>query len=222
MNKLTRTTLLLVLVLFLAACGGSTAAPQAATAAVVVQEAIQTEAAPAPEATAAESESAQSAVQPERPVLAQDFEDAVSIQLQLLAGTFQLEDTALAATAQQAAELIPLWQMVKALTGSGTSAQAEIDAVLNQIQASMSAEQIQAIREMQITSADYQAQMQAMGISVGLNGETPGAGGGQGANLSDEERAARQATREASGSIPGGGGKTALIDRLIELLQSKQ
>ena len=168
MNKLTRTTLLLVLVLFLAACGGQRPAPQAATTAVVAVEEAQQAAATAPEATVAVQDEAQSAVQPEAPVLAQDFENAVSVQMQLLAGTFLLEGSPLAVTAIQAEQLIPLWQMIKALTGTGTSAQAEIDAVLDQIQLNMTAEQIQAIRAMQITSADYQAQMQALGISVGL------------------------------------------------------
>ena len=69
---------------------------------------------------------AQSAVQPEAPVLAQDFENAVSVQMQLLAGTFLLEGSPLAVTAIQAEQLIPLWQMIKALTGTGTSAQAEV------------------------------------------------------------------------------------------------
>jgi hypothetical protein len=219
MNKQTRTILLIVLVLFLAACGGSAPAPQAATEAVVAVEKAQQAAATAPEATAAVQDEAQSAVQPGDAVLAQDFENAVSVQMQLLAGTFLLEGTPLAVTADQAAQLIPLWQMIKALTGTGTSAQAEIDAVLDQIQQSMTLEQIQSIREMQITSADYQAQMQALGISVGLEGETPGSGAGQGASLTEEERAARRATREASGVT--GGGKSAVIDRLIELLGSK-
>ena len=163
MNKLTRTTLLLVLVLFLAACGGSAPAPQAATTAVAAVEEAQQEAATAPEATVAVQDEAQSAVQPEAPVLAQDFENAVSVQMQLLAGTFLLEGSPLAVTAIQAEQLIPLWQMIKALTGTGTSAQAEVDAVLDQIQLNMTAEQ----NSSHPRDADHQRRLPGADAGVG-------------------------------------------------------
>lgn len=221
MKKLTQLTLLLIFVLAMAACGGTTSTAQVTSNAVLVPDAPVTEEAPAPAASTEGLEVVESPVQPEAAVLTQDFENAVNIQLQLLVGTLQLEGTPSAVTTDQVAELLPLWQMIKALSGSGTSAQAEIDAVLDQIQETMSIEQIQAIRDMQITSTDYQAQMAAMGFTVGMNSEGGSGQPGQGANLSDEEKATRQAERAAAGGSSTGG-KNALVDRLIETLQSKQ
>ena len=58
---------------------------------------------------------------------------------------------------------------------------------------------------------------------MGIYSQNPGAGSGQpgqGANLTAEERATRQVKMGAAGNTAGG--KNALIDRLIEVLQSKQ
>ena len=54
--------------------------------------------------------------------------------IQLAVGTLMLEETPQAVTAEQARELLPLWQMLRTLQQSDTAAQAEIEAVLNQIQ----------------------------------------------------------------------------------------
>lgn len=221
MNKRTQFTLLLIFVLALAACGGSTPAVQVTSNAVELPEPAVTEQAPVLSENADGLPGEESPVQAEAPVLAQDFENAVNIQLQLLVGTLQLEGTPLAVTADQAAELLTLWQVIKSLTGSGTSAEAEINALLSQIQETMSIEQIQAIRDMQITNTDYQAKMAELGFTVGMNSEGGGGQPGQGANLSADEKATRQAARLAAGGT-GTGGKNALVDRLIEVLQSKQ
>jgi hypothetical protein len=182
----------LLLAMALAACGG---APPAA-----------------PAAAAAPAASGSSVT------LAQDYPNAVGIQSQLLVGTFRLEGTANTITAQQAAQLVPLWQMLKALS-TGTGSQAEIQAVLGQIQGAMAGEQLQAIRAMRLTPADSQALIQSLGITPPGGG--PGAGGGQpgqGASLSPAERATRQAQFGGTGQA---GGNAVMLDKLIELLQSK-
>jgi hypothetical protein len=147
-------------------------------------------------------------------VLNEDYADAMSIRSQLVLGTLRLQETDLAATNAQAAELLPLWQAARSLTKSGTGATEETDAVLEQIQAAMTPEQLEAIAEMALTRADNQAMAQSIGLSTG-SGE--GTGGGQGQNLSAEERATRQAEREASGAV---GVSEALLDQLIETLEA--
>jgi len=65
---------------------------------------------------------------------------SLSLQEELLIGTFKLEDTYLAVSSDQAAQLIPLWQTLQILTGSGTAAMEEINAVLTQIKSTMTSQ----------------------------------------------------------------------------------
>jgi hypothetical protein len=149
--------------------------------------------------------------------LSQDYADALSIRSQLVLGTLKLEETDLAVTTAQAADLLPLWQAARSVTRSGTGATEETDALLEQIEEGMTPEQVEAIAALKLTRADNQAMAQAMGLSTGT-GEGAGGGQGQGQNLSAEERATRQAERAASGSV---GVSEALLDRLIETLEMR-
>jgi hypothetical protein len=152
-------------------------------------------------------------------VLDDTYADALSIRSQLVLGTLKLEETDLAVTPAQAAELLPLWQASRNLARSGTGATEEVNAVLDQIQAAMTPEQLAAIAEFKLTRADNQELSQALGLSTGT-GEGTGTGGGQGQgqNLSAEERATRQAEREERGTV---GASEALLDQLIEVLQAR-
>ncbi len=113
----------------------------------------------------------------------------------LVVGTFKLEGTANAITPTQAAALVPLWQAYAQLTSSNTAAQAEIDAVVSQIQSTMTPQQVQAITAMKLTRQDLTNTMSTLGLSSGFGGNgtttprAPGAGGGGG-----------------GGFFPGGGG----------------
>ncbi|GAB4442756.1 MAG: hypothetical protein Kow0031_24890 [Anaerolineae bacterium] len=143
--------------------------------------------------------------------------DALPVRNQLALGTLRLEDNpAVAITPEQAAKLLPLWQGLNNLSGSGTGATAEINAMLAQIEGEMTAEQLETIKAMQLTRSDIQAVAQEWGVS-GSEGGQPGAGAG----LSDAEREARRATRQASGEASGGGMSTALAERLVQLLQER-
>src|SRR5512147_1964522 len=82
-------------------------------------------------------------------------------------GTFKLEGTAQAVTAKQAAELLPLWQVYESLSQSDTAAQAEVDALVEQIQQSMTKDQMQAIQAMNLTPQDLFAVMREQGIELG-------------------------------------------------------
>jgi len=149
--------------------------------------------------------------------LTQDYPNAIGIRSQLLIGTFRLEGTANAVTAQQAAQLTPPWQMLKALS-AGAASQVEVDAVLVQIQRAMTTDQLQAIQAMRLTGDDNQALMQSLGITPAGTG--PGTGqSGQGTTLDSSEKATRQAEMAASGNQASGG---IVLDKLIELLKSRQ
>ncbi len=121
---------------------------------------------------------------------------AVDIQAKLAIGTLMLEDTDLAVTAEQAKQLLPLWKAVKSLSASNTASQAEIQALYEQIQETMSPEQVQAIQEMEITPEKTQALMQKLGM------EGSAMAGGQ--TLSESDIATRTAQRsQNSGGAPG-------------------
>jgi len=80
---------------------------------------------------------------------------------QLVLGSLKLEETDYAITAEQATELLPMWQVYAELLSSDTAAQEEIDALTEQIQESMTSEQMQAITDMQLTQQDMFTAMQS-------------------------------------------------------------
>ena len=105
----------------------------------------------------------------------------------LLIGTLKLQGTSNAVNATQAAALVPLWQAYAQLTGSNTAAQAEVDAVVTQIQQTLTPAQVQAITAMKLTRQDLFTEMSSLGLTngAGANGTpgfsfTPRAGGGTG------------------------------------------
>jgi hypothetical protein len=160
----------------------------------------------------------------------------------LVLGILKLDGTDQAVTPEQAAELLPLWQVYGELTTSDTAAQAETDALLQQIEDALTVEQMKAINEMGLTPQDMMTAMDELGLGMGRQAQSdsddsqgggfappdggipPGmAGGGPGGDLggqglSPEQIATAQAARAertASGSfLPPG-----LLDALIEYLQ---
>jgi hypothetical protein len=152
---------------------------------------------------------------------------------QLALGTLNLEETADAVTAQQAAALLPLWQAIR----SGTlQSEAETDAVLKQIEGAMTSGQLAAIQAVQWTTDDLSSWAQNQGLNLDPGqGFTPLEEGGelpqelqerlreqfggqmpsaeeleamraQKGNMSEEEREARRATAEAGGRTLGAAG----------------
>lgn len=142
--------LLLLLLLALAACGG--AAEQAADTAADAATTPNPAAATAAGAANALAE-LQALVAAAGPVdaLSADYSGALSVRSQLALGTVQLAGTDRAVTAEQAATLLPLWQALQALENSGTAADVEIEAVINQIQATMTPEQLGGIAAMRLS-----------------------------------------------------------------------
>jgi hypothetical protein len=125
----------------------------------------------------------------------------------LLIGTLKLQGTSNAINATQAAALVPLWQAYAQLTGSNTAAQAEIDAVVTQIQQTLNPAQDQAIIAMKLTRQDMFTEMSSLGVTNGGANGTPGfrltprAGGGGGGFFAGGAGGAG-----GGGGFPGGGG----------------
>ena len=128
--------------------------------------------------------------------LVADYADALSPQSQLALGTLQLEETDLALDEALAAELLPLWQALQSLSNSEVTADAELNAVVNQIQDAMAVEQIQAIADMKLTEESFTTLLDS--------GELTFRGRGYGAG--DGESDGSGVPGGYSGGIPGGQG----------------
>ena len=165
--KIIGLTVLMVLVFILSACGSSLSSN-------ATQVAAATQANAGVQSTTAGS-------------LTTSYDNAVSIEFQLIVGTFKLEGTDQAVTAEQAKVLLPLWQQVQALSpsmgpgaasqgqpaatftvqASGSDSQAQIDALVSQIEAVMTIDQLQAIASMKITQDSAMTILQNQGVSMG-------------------------------------------------------
>jgi hypothetical protein len=166
---------------------------------------------------------------------------------QLIVGIFKLDGTDQAVTAEQAKELLPLWQVYQDLLTSDTAAQEEIDALVEQAQETMTAEQMQAITVMNLTQKDVMSVMQEQGLGVSQrsnmgngNGTTTGGGGGfsgppdgggvpmgappDGGGFGGEGFQQRDTTQRGSDSIARPAQMnpaSLLLDPLIEFLKTK-
>ena len=191
-----------------------------------------------------------------------DYDNAAPIALQLLLGTLKLQGTDLAVTAEQASTLLPLWNNLKTISQSAAPAlgqanatpqpqsgnsetQAQLTALVKQIQAAMTADQIKAIAAMKITRETAMTILQEQGITLGGpqsgnggnagNGNpppqgTPPASGpdnasgnaGLGAPPNGQPPSGGQQPNNGSGAAPQGGGGMVpleLINVLIQLLE---
>jgi hypothetical protein len=171
------------------------------------------------------------------------------LSTKLAIGTLKLENTDLAVASDQAAELLPLWQVINNLSSSDNAAQDEITAVTEQIQETMTPEQLNAIEDMGLSGQDIFTTMQELGIEGAQrvnasgtpqaggfgNGQRPEGGfpgggppgGGPGGEFSDQNFTPEQiATMQARRAENGGSGfgnrmMTPLVEAVIKLLESK-
>ena len=168
---------------------------------------------------------------------------ALSMEGQLLVGTFKLESTSLAITSTQADQLVPLWETLQSLASSGTAASQEVDAVVSQIESTMSAEQISSITAMQLSQPDLLAATADAGVSA----TTLSSGKTSGTNTTQLQAGAGAPPADMGGGMPASGGvpstgqtqndttqtvasqstgstnqvSPALINALVELLKKK-
>lgn len=181
--------LLILFALALAACGGAATTP-APVAVAVSQEFVSA-------------------------MLDTSYEGALSARNQLALGAIKLDGTSNAVNTKQAIALLPLWQALRSANQSG-NAQAEVAALLTQIEQTMTPNQLQAIKAMKLTQTEFQDWAKANGITLG-SGAEGGVPGGGGAGLSASEKATRQATRASSS---GASASTAVVDAVIKYLGS--
>ncbi|MGC9348426.1 MAG: hypothetical protein ACP5JG_09840 [Anaerolineae bacterium] len=129
-----------------------------------------------------------------------DLLEAVLDTNLLALGILELEETPKAVTLEQAAALLPFWQMI---ADGGLWGDAETAAVMKQIQAALTESQQAAIAAMDLAVEDQQAWMAEQGIEMPAGdgfqppegaGERP-AGGGEGQRP------------EGAGERPAGGGE---------------
>jgi len=165
------------------------------------------------------------------------YEGALDVTSQLALGTLRLEGTDLAVTEAQASDLLALW---KVLASDELQSDGETNAVLKQIEAAMTADQVSAIAGLRLTQQDAQAWLEQ--TSSAQAGNMP-AGQGQAfagmqrpAGLEDmtgEEREQMQAqmSETANGERPSMGtfggvasresASVALTRAVVELLTER-
>jgi hypothetical protein len=145
----------------------------------------------------------------------------------LLVGSLKLDGTDQAVSSEQAATLLPLWQAYRSLSTSQTAAQAEVDGVLKQIESAMTADQMQAITAMNLTSSDMLALIQTLAPTIGKGtpnpqatpgADMPGGGfmfenpeGGSTGGGSSGPGGSQTRIQPPSGAMPGGGGGPIVI-----------
>ena len=120
--------------------------------------------------------------------------DSLPKVTQLIVGTFKLDGTDNAVTAEQAAELLPLWQVYSELLTSNTAAQEEIDGLVAQIQDTMTVSQMKAITDMNLSQQDVMTVMQKH--STGITS----------AQKSTTKSSSSSSSSGAGGPPDGGGG----------------
>jgi hypothetical protein len=191
MKRIFIPTLIVLFSLFLASCSG-TAAPASTT-----------------------TTNADAYVSPNLDV---SYENALNARLQLTLGSLKLAETDTPIAAEQAKVMLPLWEGLLNMTRTGNNAQAEVNALLGQIEAAFTPEQLTAIGAMKLTSADIQTWSAANGVAVGNGGGQPGQGGG-GSGMSPEARATKQAAEGVTSGSGGNGVSTVMLNSLITYLQ---
>lgn len=172
----------------------------------------------------------------------------LSMEGQLLVGTLKLESTSLAVSSTQAQNLLPLWETLQSLATSGTAATQEVDAVVSQIESTMSAEQISSITAMKLSQQDLlaatadagattttssstntystnAAQPQGSAGAIGAGAPPTDMGGGMPASgaVSSTGQGQTSITQTVSSQTTGSTNQVspALINALVELLKKK-
>ena len=88
------------------------------------------------------------------------------IEGKLALGLLKLEGSDKAVTAEQAKTLLPLWKAVKTLSSSSTASPDEVSALYTQIQEALNADQVQAVKDLNLSQADTQALMTQYGVQM--------------------------------------------------------
>lgn len=142
-----------------------------------------------------------------RSALPTNFKDALDVEGQLALGTLELEGTENQATQDQAVALLPPWEALQANAAKSTL---ERQAILEQIETTMTEAQIKAIAAMRLTQAKAQAWMQDHAASS--------AAGRGGRGVSSARTAAGSSARSGSAA---GQQTTFPLQPVIQLLTAR-
>lgn len=124
----------------------------------------------------------------------------------LVVGTFRLEETEYAVDATQAKTLIVLWQAYTSLSASSTTAAAELEALVKQLESSLTAEQHAAVDAMNLTAADQMALMQTLGLDFAQRNMVNAEGTPQVAGEGFPAGGFPEGAPADGGTVPGGRG----------------
>jgi hypothetical protein len=130
------------------------------------------------------------------PTMSTNTSSGLSPAVELAAGTLKLEGTAQAVTTTQAGMLLTLWQAYQSLSSSDITSQVELNALVKQIQETMTNDQVRDIEAMSLTDqqvTEWLQTMEAGAISLEA-ASTPNASG-----------LSQTAPIGGPGVIPGGG-----------------
>lgn len=120
----------------------------------------------------------------------------------LAIGIFKLEGTNNDLTTDQANEILILWQAYEQLVNSDTAVQQEKTAVVNQVEETLTAEQLSAIKAMNLSANDAEKLIQERGLSTGSTSKTSNQ---PSSSLSNQSSSGRSGRNFGGGGIPGGG-----------------
>lgn len=127
----------------------------------------------------------------------------LSTASKLALGTLKLENTSNAVTASEATQLLTLWEAYQSISSSDIISQVELDALLKQIEDTMTAAQIKAIDAISLTDQSVSETLSSLNTSntSGTPSSTPSASG-----LSQSSSSAGSSGMPSSGSgaIPSG------------------
>jgi hypothetical protein len=90
----------------------------------------------------------------------------LTLQNKLGLGILKLQGTSLAVTTEQANTLLPLWKAVKVLSTNNITSPAEMTALYQQIEDSLTSNQVQAIKNLSLTQAELNTLIQQQGSST--------------------------------------------------------
>jgi hypothetical protein len=132
---------------------------------------------------------------------------ALSAPIQIALGTIKLDGSENAVTSEQARELLPFWETLQVLESSDTAATEEKEALVSQIQETMTQEQTQTITRLNLSRQDMfsimQSQMQTLGGSRN-SGNSQGGGTSTNREFGPGEGAAMGPPPDGGGSFPDG------------------
>jgi hypothetical protein len=130
----------------------------------------------------------------------------LSAATRLAVGTLKLEGTDNAVNADEAGELLTLWEAYQSLSSSDTTSQVELEALVKQIEGTMTSEQVSAIDDMELTDQSVSEAVQSLAgsIDISIPASTP--------DTSAMSQAAPQGG--SPGGMPGGAGGDGVMNEI--------